>query len=560
MASHGVHRRARVALLGAVAVVLAAAGCSGGGGGSAADTLIAYTGQNGDYQRNFNPYAPTTNEGPGTIFEPLFVYNLVEPGDPTPRLGTDYSWNDDGTELTITVRDDAVWTDGEPFTAEDVAYTFDLVAATPAINQGGYAGEAEAVDATTVRVTFDEPAYMDAPQLLGKTWIVPEHIWSGIEDPVTDRVDEPVGTGPYRLQDFQPQAFTLTANPDYYGGEPALKNIRYIALSGNQSGVDALGAGQVDWVTGPVPDLENFEENHPGYSAITVPMNQMALFTCSSTDLGCDGPQTDPAVRRAIYHAMDRDQLDALAFEGTASGISPGFALPERDAAIISDELEHATAPMEPDVDAAVRELEGAGWERGDDGVFVKDGERLALTVTVPSGWTDYVTAINTLSEQLAEAGIDLSAQGVSYNEWGDARAQGEFDLLFDSLHQGASPEPFFVYSYFFDTGTTAPVGETANPNYARYSHPEVDAAIEALRGIPPEDTEARQPHFDTIQTALEEDMPYIPVLTGGTTSEFNTEKFTGWPTEEDTYAYPAVWGRPDQSQIYLNLTPAGGE
>ncbi|GAA3726470.1 peptide/nickel transport system substrate-binding protein [Spinactinospora alkalitolerans] len=556
-------RRGRAIAVGTAAVAMAA-GCSGSGGGngggSEAGTLVAYTGQSGDYQRNFNPYSPTANEGPGTIFEPLFFYNLVRDEEPVPRLGEEFSWNEDGTELTVTVRDDVTFTDGEPFTAEDVAFTFDMVAANPAINQGGYEGEAEAVDDTHVRVTFDEPAYMDAPQLLGKTWIVPEHIWSGVEDPTTDRINEPVGTGPYMLEDFQPQAFTLAANPDYYGGEPAVRNLRYLALSGNQSGVDALGAGRIDWMTGPVPDIQNVEENYPGYSAITVPMNQMALFTCSSTDMGCEGPQTDPEVRRAIYHAMDRTQLNTLAFEETASEISPGFALPERDMEVVSSELEAQIAPMEPDTDEAARLLEDAGWTVGDDGVYAKDGERLSLTVTVPTGWSDYITALNTMSQQLSEIGIELTPQQVSYNEWGDSRAQGQFELLMDSLNQGPAPDPFYVYSYFFSSDTTAPVGETANPNYARYSDPEVDEAIEALRGIDRGDAEARQEHFDTIQAAIAEDMPYIPVLTGGTTSEFNVEKFSGWPTEEDTYAYPAVWGRPDQSQIFLNLTPDGGE
>jgi peptide/nickel transport system substrate-binding protein len=87
-----------------------------------------------------------------------------------------------------------------------------------------------------------------------------------------------------------------------------------------------------------------------------------------------------------------------------------------------------------------------------------------------------------------------------------------------------------------------------------------VNAALDALQQIDPEDTAARQPHFDTIQTRLEADMPYIPVLIGGTTSEYNARKFTGWPSEDDLYAFPAVWQRPDNSQIYLNLKPAGGE
>ena len=67
-----------------------------------------------------------------------------------------------------------------------------------------------------------------------------------------------------------------------------------------------------------------------------------------------------------------------------------------------------------------------------------------------------------------------------------------------------------------------------------------------------------RQKRYDVIQTELERDMPYIPILTGGTTSEYHASKFEGWPTEYNLYAVPAVWSRPDQAQIYKALKPAG--
>lgn len=560
MFQHKTRRRGRVFALGAVTVGLIAAGCSSDdGAGDEDSTLVVYTGQAEDYQVNFNPYSPNAIEGPGTIFEPLFYYNILAEADdePTPRLATGFEWNDEGTELTIDLRDDAEWTDGEELTADDVVFTLDMILENDALNATGYDGDAEATDDHQVVISFEHPSFMQESEILGETWIVPEHVWSDFDEPETNVVEEPVGSGPFMMTDFEPQAFTLEANPDFRDGEPEVSAIRFVALSGNQSGADALGTGEIDWQTGPVPDMHNVEENYPGYRSITVPMNQMALFTCSNEDLGCEGPQTDPHVRHAIYHAIDREQLNSLAFEDTASEMSPGYALPERDDAALSSELNDEIAPMEPHADAATEMLEDAGWDLGDDGIYEQGGERLEMTVTVVTGWTDYITAVDTIAQQVEEIGIDLTTEQVSWNEWSDMRGQGEFDLLIDSLYQGPAPDPYYLYSYFFDSANTTEVGEEANPNFARYENPDVDEALESLRQLPADDLDERQPHYDTIQVAAEEDMPYIPVLTGGTTSQYNAEQFDGWPTEDDLYAFPAVWGFPDASQIFMNLEPA---
>ncbi|MBP2338914.1 peptide/nickel transport system substrate-binding protein [Saccharothrix coeruleofusca] len=550
--------RVRLAAAGATAVALAATACGGSSSsGAAADTLVVYTGQSGDWQLNFNPFSPTTVEGPGTIFEPLFFFNNVRDAEPRPRLGESFRWNADGTELSVVLRDDAKWSDGERFTARDVVFTLDMISRNPAMNNTGYKGRATAVDDTHVTIRFDEPSYMEAPQVLGRIWMVPRHLWEDFATPATNVVEKPVGTGPYQLDEFKPQAFTLKSNPGYYAGEPAVKKVRYLSLSGNQAGADALKAGQVDWQTGPVPDIADVEKNYPGYRAITVPMNQAALFTCSNAALGCQGAQTDPAVRRAIYYAINRTQVNALAFENTASPISPGFALPERDRDQVSDQLREKTAPMQPDEAEAVRVLKGAGYAKGPDGIYAKDGEPLAMTVKVVAGWTDYITAVEAIGQQLQAVGIRVTPQQLSWNEWSDARGRGEYELLIDALYQGPAPDPFYTYSYFFSTSTTARVGEIANPNFARVSDPAIDQALTALKGVPFEDAAARQPHLDTVQTRVEELMPYIPLLTAGTTSEYNARKFTGWPTEDDLYSFPAVWSRPEHSEIYLKLKPA---
>ena len=110
----------------AVAVsALALTGCvaqSSSGSGSSGSTLVAYTGQSGDYQLNFNPYSPTKIGGVGTIFEPLFFVTQVNSDPYKPLLATEYTWNEDGTQLDVTLRDDVTWSDGEAFSADDVVF------------------------------------------------------------------------------------------------------------------------------------------------------------------------------------------------------------------------------------------------------------------------------------------------------------------------------------------------------------------------------------------------------------------------------------------------------
>jgi peptide/nickel transport system substrate-binding protein len=559
-----VRRRGPLALAaGATALGLLLSGCTAGGGRGAANsadsTLIAYTGQAGDYQLNFNPFSPSQIAGPGTIYEPLFFLNkAAADSKPEPLLGTEYVWNAAGTELSVTLRDGVKWSDGEAFTAGDVAFTFNLLKEHPALNSLGFKGDVTATDDTHVTFIWDAPAFVSGPDILTQAVIVPEHIWSKI-DPETDVVEKPVGTGAYQLGDFKPQAFTLTANPSYWGGEPAVKNVRYIALSGNTAGADAIASGTIDWQTGPVPDIQNVSKNFPNYEKQTVAQSQQVLASCSTAAMGCTGPQTDPAVRKALYHAIDRTQLNKLAYEDTAAPISPSFALTDTQSEWISASIKPVEAPAAADPAAAQKTLEAAGWTKGADGIFAKDGKKLTLTIEVVTGWTDYITAIQTIAEQAKASGIDVQASQSSWNEWTDKRTKGNFQLAIDSLWQGPASDPYYVYNYFFSSANTAHVGESAGNNTARYSNPAVDAAIDAVKNTRFEDKETRQKQFDIIQGAIVEDMPYIPVLTGGTTSIWNKAKFTGWPTEENMYAFPAVWSRLDAAQIFKSLEPANG-
>jgi len=545
----------------AVAVALVATACEspdGSGTGGAGDaTLVAYTGQSTDYQINFNPYSSNIG-GIGTIFEPLFYVNVLRAVAPEPRLATAYSWNADGTQLSITLREGVTWSDGEKFTAGDVLFTLNMISQHPEMNGIGYQGKATAPDDTHVVITFEHTSFVEGPELLGRVYIVPEHAWKSLGNPASDPISKPVGTGPYTLAEFKPQAFTYAVNPTYWGGEPAVKKVRFLALSGNQSGQQALKAGQIDWQSGPVPDVKDIEKNYPGYKAVITPVNQIVLATCSNAAMGCAGPQVDPAVRQAIYHGLNRTQVNALAFENTSSEISPGFGLLKRDTAVISSRLQNRVAPMQPDVAKAQQLLESAGYTKAGDGYYAKGGAPLTLSVKTVSGWSDYITALNTMTQQLKQVGIKLNVEQLSWNEWTEQRQNGKFQLIIDSLNQGPGPDPYYLYSYFFSTTGTAKVGSRASTNWSRFSDPQVDQALSALTRLDPKDAAGRQGHFDSIQARVEETMPYIPVLTQGTVTEYHAAKFTGWPTEEDLYAIPAVWQSPDNAEVMKRLKPAG--
>lgn len=551
---------AAVAALAAVGLTLTA--CSGGGtdsapgGGGQGDGPTSISVSFGEIVENWNPFSPTALQPTrGVIFESLYWYNLAADADPQPMLGTGYEWNEDGTELTITTREGVQWSDGEPFTADDVAFTFNLVAETPELNTSGREATAEAVDETTVVLTFPETSFMQEPSVLGNQAIVPEHVWAEVADPITEINSEAIGTGPFVLSDFSIESFVLTANEGYWNGAPSIDEVRYIPLDSADANAAALVAGQIDWMSSFLPGLEQLLADNPELGYVNTPALTASIFTCSDADLGCEGPQTDPAVRQAIYWGIDRTQLNALAGGGFAGTASPTLLIPGRDDTWVSNP-DHLTVPEGADVDTANQILDEAGWVLGDDGIRTKDGERLSLTIQTVSGWSDFISLNDAMTQQLAAVGIELVPTQVAWNEWNDSQTQGTFQLSLDSIGLGASSNPYFTYVGKYHSDNTTPVGEPATAgNFARYANPVVDEALDTAAATADEAVQLEQ--YAIVQDELVEDMPYIPIYVNSMLTEFNTSRVTGWPTNEDPYAMPATWKAWDAGIILHRIVPA---
>ncbi|WP_430786460.1 ABC transporter substrate-binding protein [Actinoplanes sp. G11-F43] len=556
------HRRARLIAAAAAAVSLVPAGCSDSGTGrpgAAKDSSITvFNGANGTIVENWNPFSPTQLQPTqGPLYEALFWYNVATEAERQPMLGTEAVWNAGGTELTITTREGVKWSDGQPFSAKDVAFTFDLIMKNKAINATGLTlTSSVAEDDRTAVLTFKNKSFTDEASIVGYTPIIPEHIWSGIGDPAKTINQNPVGTGPFKLKTFSSQSYVLEKNPNYWqAGKPKIQNVRYISLATADAASAALTAGQVDWMSSFLPGLEQLLQNHKDLSYVNTPVLTASIFTCANADLGCTGPQTDTAVRQAIHHALNRDQLNKLAGGGFAATASPTLLLPERDRKWIADPNQ-VTVPGTPDVARANQILDDAGWVKGADGIRTKSGQRLSLTIQTVTGWSDFISLNDAMAQQLKEAGIELKPTQLSWNEWNNNQVQGKYQLSLDSIGLGASSNPYYTYQPKYATVTTAKVGESAGTsgNYSRYSNPVVDRAVEIAAGT--DDEAAQKEQYTIIQKEITRDLPYIPIYVNSLLTEFNTSRATGWPTNDNKYALPASWKVWDNGIVLATIEP----
>ncbi len=549
--------KAFAALSAAVALCMPLAACGSDTSSSSDEEVIINTTANATtaVTLNYNPFSSLSLTGTqGGLYEALFYVNSYGDEGLEPLLGTEYEMSDDAMSMTITIRDDVTWSDGEAVTADDVVYSFNLLTEYDALNTVGFAGTAEKLSDTEIQLTFEEPQAENGLNFLATVYIVPEHDWENMDDPTTDTNENAVTYGVLTVDgsDFDSMAYTLMTNKDYYGGTPEVDGVRYVVYSSDTSKQDALVAGELDWAALNITDAEEVLDGLD-ISSVNLPSSQVSLITCSNADLGCTGPITDSAVRKAIYYGIDRTQLNSLAFNNSYTEINGSLYPTEQYQEYYDDSVGEGTAPMTADQEKAIEILEEAGYTLGDDGIYEKDGERLSFEVAVTNGTSDWIEAVEVMNQQLNEIGIEFTTLQVSSNEWGQGLRQGDYDLTIYGLWMPSAVEAYGFYNQWFNGSTTAEVGETAYPGYARYDNEVVNEALATLNSTT--DEEEKQEAYSTIQEQVYEDMPYIPLLRQGGMTYFWSDKFGNFPTEDNLYADPQPWSSPDYAVVLRNLT-----
>ncbi|NNU26985.1 ABC transporter substrate-binding protein [Isoptericola sediminis] len=559
-------RKLSASLAGVAAVALLATACGGGGdtdtsADTADDQTAAATGEvltvgmpNGTQTENQSPFATGSaalSLGYAfVIYEPLMMANDAKPAEePQPWLAESIEWNDDYTQAVVTPREGVTWSDGEAFDAEDVAFSIQLRQDHEGLNTSALPIESVESDGTTVTVTFGSPQYVNTAKLADML-IVPEHLWADVEDPTTYTNTEPVGTGPYTLESWTPQAATVVARDDYWGGELSVPEIRYSSYNDNNALTTALTTGEAQWGWTFIADYENVyiaadPEHYHQYAAAGLGID--ALFVNNE-----EKPFDDVAFRQALNMALDRQSITDVATSGVNPPITSvtGLPLPAGEE-FISDEL--AGEELSADVEGAKQVLTDAGYTGVGEQLVDPDGEPVTFELTNPAGWNDYLTALDLIKNAAAELGAEATVQPANADGWfADIVPPGNFDATLHWTDGGATP--WDLYSNMMDGAQYEPLGEPASWNFGRYRNEDVTEAL-ATYAATTDDAE-RSEALATIQQHFVEDVPAIALWARPATAQYSTVNYVGWPSEEDPYNQPQPTGS-QALQILLELEPA---
>jgi len=505
------------------------------------------------WERRFNPFDsdPLWPARAG-IYEPLIIFNTMT-AEYVPWLATEFRWSDGNRRLTFSTRPDVKWSDGRPFTARDVAFTFGLMRAHEGLDNGNvweFLAGVRALDDAQVEFAFKRP-YTPALTYVGHQPIVAEHAWKDVAHPVSHPDATPVGTGPFTVvRRFEPTVYEIGRNDRYWQrGKPHIGGVRLPAFTSNDQVVQSLLKGELDWIGTFIPDIQKVylaaDPEHRGFWF--PPVGDTIMLYANTTRR----PFQDVRVRKAISMALDRERIARTAMHGYTHP-SDGTGLSPAHSRWKDIEAARLGSWVQRDVAAANRLLDEAGLRRQQGRRRGADGRPLRYEINVVRGWTDWESVAKIAAENLSELGIEASPAPMDFAAWMDGLRRGAFDLSIGWSVTG--PTPYHFYRGQMGSDTVRPVGEPASANWHRFSHPAADAA---LREFEASSTRAELQRLATrLQTLFAEHAPALPLFPGPAWGEFNTTRFTGFPSAERPYARLAPAQDPERLLVLLELRP----
>jgi peptide/nickel transport system substrate-binding protein len=557
MSSPAPHHVRRLAL---VTLALAMLSCAPRKAALPPDVLIVSQEQQASWVRNFNPLTPATAARWPTlagVYEPLFVYNSVQ-AKQVPWLATGFTWLEGGRLLRITTREGVRWSDGQPFSAADVAFTFNLIHRHKALDKRGVWGFVESVQATgpnTVDFRFQR-VFVPGFDEIAAVQIVPEHAWKSVEDPVRFANETPVATGPFtEVKVFRNQVYELGRNPYYWQkGKPAVRALRFPAYPSNDRANLALVFDEVDWAGNFIPAIDRvYVGRSPKNHAYWFPCTAGSIFLYTNTTRA---PFSDVRVRKALSMAIDRPLLVDVALHrysrpADATGLSDAYAaLRDTVAVAAGDWVKH-------DLARANAMLDEAGYTRGADGIRrLPDGKPWKYEVFVVSGWSDWVRAAQVIVRGLREAGVDASVKTYDFAAWFQRVQEGDFDMSLGWSFEG--PAPYHAYRYLMSKTTLKPVGQPSLGNWHRYSSATADSLLETFERAT--DPRVQRELGDRLQRLFVAEAPAIPLYPNPSWAEYTAGRFDGFPSRNDPYADPSPnkFDRGEPLLVLTTLRPRG--
>jgi peptide/nickel transport system substrate-binding protein len=460
-------------------------------------------------------------------------------------LATAYKWAPDKKSIKFTIRDGVKWNDGKPMTADDVAFTFNLMKANPGLDFNAlWSTILTGVSASgnTVTMTFKAAADPYFYYVAGDTPIIAKHVWgsgSAASDPVKFQDAQPVGTGPYKVDPCRADNIVFTANENFWKpGLPKVKKMNYPAYTDNDPANQDLASSKDQWGGQFIPSIDKLYVNRDkaNHHYWFPPTTNVALyFNLKRKVTGTLD------VRRAFAFGIDPQQVSKIGESGYQPAANQtGVVLPTFQNWY--DSAAAQKAGYHVDRAKATQLLKSAGYS---------PSHPLKLSVITISGYTDWDASLSEIKQELAPLGVDLSIDDLAGETFNDRLQKGNFDLAYYSGSGG--PGPYYELRQILHSANSAPIGKNAASNYERYDNPAVDKALNDFASA---DEATQHKLLNTVQEAMLRDVPVIPTTESVNWYEYHTGQFTGWPSEQNQYALPAPWQVPDDEQVVLHLAP----
>jgi peptide/nickel transport system substrate-binding protein len=544
----------------AAALALGASGCARERKPLPPRVLVVSQEQQASWVRNFNPLTTATSARWPTlagVYEPLFVFNSVQ-GVMVPWLGTSRTWGSDGMRLEIATRPGVKWSDGRPFSAHDVAFTFRLLERFPALDRRGLWGflsGVTALDSQRVEFRFRRRFSPGADDIAAQT-IVPEHVWSSVKDPVGFANEHPVATGPFtEVRVFRNQVYELGRNPHYWQpGVPKVEALRFPAFPGNDRANLALVFDEVDWAGNFVPAIDRvFVARAPGRHGYWFPLTGSTIFLYANTTRV---PFADPRVRKALSMGVDRELLVEVALyrysrPADATGLSDAYSTWRDSSAVAAGTwMRHDPASANALLDQAGFSKDGRGRRR------LPDGRPARFDILVVSGWSDWVRAAQVIARGLEDLGIEATVRTLDFSAWFQRVQEGSFDLSLGWSFEG--PTPYTFYQWLMASATVQPPGTASMGNWHRYGSLGADSVLAAFERTT--DPAAQRELCRTLQRVFVNEAPAIPLYPNPSWAEYNSGRFAGFPSRDDPYAdaSPNKFDRGECLLVLTRLEPRG--
>ena len=496
----------------------------------------------------------------GLSFEPLIQFDSLKANVSYPWLATSETFNSTGQSVTFKISPKAVWSDGKPLTAMDVANEFNAMNENASLNVFGVPTLAQPASALGNKVTlvYSTPQYSNE-QALGGVLIFPVKGDKGLpassmitSGTVTLPANDVVGDGPYLPTGYGGQSIKYTLSPHWkLTPKPYVTGVDIPYFASNQAATESLVSHQLDWAGNDIPQISKTfvaldpQTNHffyPAGSTVTLWFN-----VSSSAPDGSRDCLADPSFRYAISMAIDRNQLGQIGETGfetpatTSSGLTPLQAAYEGKY--------KSNLPLNGWSESKVTKyLKSQGFTLDSNNYF-QVGNTLAQKATKlpantecsfsiqdPTGYSDYAEDEQLISATLQGDHINVNTEGVTTGQWNSNVFTHNFDAM---IHWGAGGTNPYTQ---FENWLADPALTGGSTDYGDYQNSAAQNDLINLASTAP-GTAAFLANVNKLSAILTKEVPVAPLLYGADWDVYSTARFTGWVTPKNQYAYPGPGG-----------------